>query len=538
MKQFRPAVALWLLSLAAQFPAQSLTTPLAPTSGQRGTMFDLVNTGPSPLVITGLEQNFLGAGGTPAVVEVYAVTAGGGHAGAASNPAAWTLLGSVPYLVLQPQGTLTAIPLLLSVPLASGATQGFYITTTPLTAAYVAYTETAPMALGTVIASNAQLACTVGVGKAYPFAATFSPRAWNGRVTYTVGASQAEYETNDAAATLTLNDASASPFARAVTRVCEGTPVRMRVQSTQIGMPSEGVITSVPLLAASEGAPVTMAGQIINANVTDPFLVFLSTGTVIAAPQIFVGTLEFNFIAPPALVILGIQAAHYNPASPDGLSLSQGCQFECVPTQALPAIANGPMGDDSATVIGLSCFTLFGRSYTTVNVVSNGRLMFGGVDLDAVPTIASALQDAPSIGAWADLAPQLGGGIVVSSPGPDLIEFIWSQVPYSGFSTLRTNWLIRLDLATQGITIDGLLSFPLFPSVTAPRSNSLVLGVCAGNLGATNPGQRTFAPGSSGLAPAGLGAVCAWGQAGAVAPGVNTIVFTPTPTLNYNWAAF
>ena len=64
-----------------------------------------------------------------------------------------------------------------NIELAAGTVTGFYVTTTT---GGMNYTN------GATTYSNADLQLSLGVGKAYAFGATFSPRSWDGTIHYLV----------------------------------------------------------------------------------------------------------------------------------------------------------------------------------------------------------------------------------------------------------------------------------------------------------------------------------------------------------------
>lgn len=173
------AVAFVTLPALAQSP---LTTTFAGGNGQSGNMFDIV--GVTSVVITGFDVHM--PTGTTATIEVYAVTAGTTYVGNETNAAAWTLLGSAAGVVSAGAGLPTPVPLTLNVPIVPGQVQGFYVTTTAATLSY-----TNGSVLGAVFAFNSDIQFLEGIGKAYPFGGTFSPRVWNGRIYYVPGSSGA-----------------------------------------------------------------------------------------------------------------------------------------------------------------------------------------------------------------------------------------------------------------------------------------------------------------------------------------------------------
>jgi len=178
----RTAFAAVTLVAAATAQCLSVTTTTVAGNGQNGTMFDIVNTSTSAITIGSFDQCFFNAN---AVVTFQIYTKPGTWNGSESNPTAWTLVGSTTNLAHGVAPALDPLPITVNVTIAPGATQGFYLTGD--TGTTVAYT-TGVNQLGTVIGSDASLQVTAGVGKSYPFGATFglptAGRLWNGRVNY------------------------------------------------------------------------------------------------------------------------------------------------------------------------------------------------------------------------------------------------------------------------------------------------------------------------------------------------------------------
>jgi len=170
-------------AMAASAQCLSVTTTTAAGNGQNGTMFDIVNTSTTAISIGSFDQCFVNIG-TSAFIEIY--TKAGTWNGSETNPGAWTLVGSTTNFAHGVAPALDALPIPVNVTIAAGATQGFYITGDVGTT--VAYTSGVNQ-LGAVIGSDSFLQVTAGVGKQYPFAATFGTpnmagRLWNGRVNY------------------------------------------------------------------------------------------------------------------------------------------------------------------------------------------------------------------------------------------------------------------------------------------------------------------------------------------------------------------
>ncbi len=151
--------------------ADTITTTFSGTNGQSGNMFDVTALAGS-IEIDSLDQIF-GSAGT-ATFEVYYVA--GGYAPNVNTASAWTLLGTTVQTV-PAAGVPVRIPI-GGLVIPAGQTYGLYVTTA--TGPGVRYsTLTAP-----VIYSNADIQLDLGVGKGYPFGATFTPRGWNGTLYY------------------------------------------------------------------------------------------------------------------------------------------------------------------------------------------------------------------------------------------------------------------------------------------------------------------------------------------------------------------
>jgi hypothetical protein len=173
-----------------------LTALTSSGNGQNGAMFDVVNISTGAMNIGSIDQCFFGAGSN----NMYIYTKTGTWNGFQANPGAWTLVGGP---VVTPHGVapvLDPIPLVVNVTIPPGATQAFYVTGDAATT--VAYTNgsTAPLVIGGVIASNADLQILGGIGVAYPFGGTFGlptiGRLFNGRLNYCPVGSGTVFATN------------------------------------------------------------------------------------------------------------------------------------------------------------------------------------------------------------------------------------------------------------------------------------------------------------------------------------------------------
>jgi hypothetical protein len=148
---------------------------------EHGQMFDVVAS--RSLTITGVAQNFNGGGGTRTFAIYYKA---GTHVGFEGTPNAWTFVGMAT-VNANAEGTLTTIPIAINLAIPAGQRYALYVTNTA--GNNVSYNEGS--AVGAVQASNAELTIYEGTGVAYGSAGfstpRFTPREWEGRLTYTHG---------------------------------------------------------------------------------------------------------------------------------------------------------------------------------------------------------------------------------------------------------------------------------------------------------------------------------------------------------------
>ncbi|NEX91895.1 autotransporter-associated beta strand repeat-containing protein [Caulobacter sp. 17J65-9] len=163
-----------VLAAAGAAHAQSLSTTYVGGNNQAGNLFDIQAS--TDLLLTGIDQSFITW--TPGST-YYVYIRQGGLTGDLSE---FTLLGSVSDLTVNPVGTPTHIPLTLNYGLYAGQRYGLYLTTDVGSAAAVSYTNGS--AVGDIAAQNDELTIYQGYGAAYPMAAFYSPRIWNGTLSY------------------------------------------------------------------------------------------------------------------------------------------------------------------------------------------------------------------------------------------------------------------------------------------------------------------------------------------------------------------
>jgi hypothetical protein len=164
-------------ALAAPAAAVTLSTPLTAGNGQSGIMFDIV-AGANALTITGGAVSLDSGAWT---IEIY--TRPGTMVGNLGS-AGWTLLSSLSGVSGGGDGSQTLIDF-ADFGMAAGSTTGLYITGTVGGTSIVNYTN--GTSVGGVVASDANLSILSGYGRSYAFGADFSPRNFNGSLTYILG---------------------------------------------------------------------------------------------------------------------------------------------------------------------------------------------------------------------------------------------------------------------------------------------------------------------------------------------------------------
>lgn len=184
--------------------AGNLTSTFAGGNGQSGNMFDVAAI--NDVTIDGMDVH-IGSTSTE-TVEIWTKT--GSYVGFTGNASAWTLIGSVS-VTGQGAGNATPLPAnsFTPVTITAGNTQAFYVTLT--TSTNIDYTNGTN--LGGIFAQNADLQFFEGVGNAYPFGGSFSPRVWNGTLYYNSGPRFSSLWTNAGGDTLTTDEDLSSLFA-------------------------------------------------------------------------------------------------------------------------------------------------------------------------------------------------------------------------------------------------------------------------------------------------------------------------------------
>lgn len=165
--------------LFAQCNSPHFTQMLA-NNGQNGIMFDI--TAITDVTIDSVWSNW--DPGTLPSVEIWFKT--GTCVGSQATPGAWTLIGSVNNLLSAGNNNFTQIPIYINQFVAAGQTVALYVTKGTTTGAVNANYTTGPLGstAGQLYNQNANIQVSYAYGKSYPFAATFNPRIFNGRIFY------------------------------------------------------------------------------------------------------------------------------------------------------------------------------------------------------------------------------------------------------------------------------------------------------------------------------------------------------------------
>ncbi len=507
-------------------PAQlSLTTTLLGGNGQNGAMFDITNISGNPVTITSFDQSFFTAG-TSALFEIWFVTTGTSYVGFENNAAGWTMAGSTPNLAHPTVLTAVPVPIAVNVTIPPGATQGFYCTSSNGTIAYTNGTV-----VGNVFASDAFIQFREGVGKAYPFGGSFTPRVWNGIINYQAGGTVVPlFQVNQLNSSLDVNGTQGSAFGKARTQVCTGATVTFNSIGL-LGQAWEAVLSPASTISATTpGSAVTPAGQIVNLDLTQP-IIFLNGG-----PVLVLLPYPGNFAAPvnagPVAQTISAMQIMLDPSSPDFYTLSQSLQLD-ITGAAIPAgpIA-GPTLDDSEVAINVGCVSVFGTAYSQIFIESNGRIMFGVGNTGFGPSAALIQSQSPSCGVWTDFNPANGGTITATQPTPGVLDVAYANLAYFTIAAPSTFNLI-FDTNTNVFSITGLNTIGL-------GGGAMLIGLSGGNaVGATDAGQAMFSPGglpNVGITSNATDMIYMLGTQGTVTTGITRIDFTPNAFGNYDWA--
>lgn len=353
-----------------------------------------------------------------------------------------------------------------------------------------------------------------------------------------------------------LTNNGASPIDLAAT-VCDPT-INANFASTNTGLGWDLAISTRPAVGAAgicgpgNGGFLSNHDQAVNVDLTDPALLYMNGGVALSTTTPFAGPVTMPVITTTPISRVTAQMHILSPSHPDGAQVSAAATLTIL-SGSVTTLAHT---DDSTVTATFSSFcnapaagvTFYGTSYSSVSVISNGRVMFGAGDTDLSPTVAEALADLPFIGFWTDCNPAaVGSGKVTVSTANSLVTFRWNAVYYFGTTTPCTFEIVH-DPATGRWTLDSLDGIVPNPAALG-GGDAQFLGLSPGTAATpTNPGSVTFTPSGTGSPAATALIYDFWDGLAASAPnainklaslqsGTVRIEFTPAGN-GYTWSAF
>jgi hypothetical protein len=370
------------------------------------------------------------------------------------------------------------------------------------------------------------------------------------------------YQVNTPGASLDAGGVLGSSFTVAMTTgtVC-GPPLVFQLGSTYPGQGYDVAISLLPPLAGpgpcdspGTGAFVSSNGQIVAIDFTDPQLSYLNGGVLLSTSAAFPGNHSITALAGVPIPRVTLQLHILAPSHADGAQVSQPVVAEVL-NGDLVTLA---LGDDSSAAVDVSTLcqgpmggvSYYGTSYTTIQVISNGRILFGAADTDFSPTVTEALADDPFLGFWTDLDPgAAGSGAITVSTMGGLVTVRWNGVPHFG-STSACTFEIAFDPGSGSWTLGALQGVVPNPGGGGGGGSAQFLGLSAGlGGGATDAGPTVFSAGGSGAPAAPTDMLYDfWDGLTSSAPnsihlvaslqnGLSRIVFTPAGGA-YSWAGY
>lgn len=360
-----------------------------------------------------------------------------------------------------------------------------------------------------------------------------------------------QFQVNQPSSSFDIDGANGTAFVLANPKACVGNTATANIASTEINQGWDILIGGAPIKSASQGAPATLGGQLVNVDLADPTLTFLNNLSLI--PNFSPLSIPVGITVPFSL---SLQQFNISPTNPDGLALSAPSRFEATPLGTTLTYGQAVLPDDGWLGLPFSALpqlptcaspipniTFWGTVYTGAFVCTNGRVMFdnglitAAMLQDWTPTAATALQG-PFAGFWADLEPNNtpGAQLVIDWTAGNVVTMTYTNHRYWGLASNIGvgSATMAFDIATGGVTLSGLSS--IGPHLAG--TTNMFLGVSKGP-GATDPGQTAFVAGNSGSMGAGTDMVYQLGLEGTLAAGVASLVFTPNMLQGgYSWAAF
>ena len=210
-------------------------------------------------------------------------------------------------------------------------------------------------------------------------------------------------------------------------------------------------------LPASGGGTLFADGQIVNLDLGATMLQLWDWQPTTSS--------SFVFTAPSAPMDIVTQMAITNPGSPIGFNVSAAAELDVVACSA--STATHSLGDDDniAITLGtggthdcLSNVAIYGTSYTTLYINSNGSVSANTGSDDFTSSVSEFLSEMPRIaGQWSDLNPS-GQGTVqsISSAAGLSVQFV-GVVEWGASATVDfdIDFLTNGDISIASHTVNG-----------------------------------------------------------------------------------
>lgn len=301
--------------------------------------------------------------------------------------------------------------------------------------------------------------------------------------------SQAQWQTNSAAALLTIDGVAGGAFAPAVVTRCVNEGAMVTIDTVNVGAPFDIVTTAgiASMVPATGGGMTFSPSAILNLDPTLPFssqfgLTFMNNFPGTVSIPLPTGVTEDRYA----------QMVVVQPAVPNGLTFSAAVQLTVTNAGSLASVP-GPQGDDvfvqvmpsAQPLCGPASIPFAGTSYTDLFIDSNGTVSFGAGVADASPTVAEFMSGPPRLaGLWTDLAPNEAGTVEVRVLyGAVIVSFDEVAVAGSG-GAIRHSVDLVFDTGAGSAAIYGF-------SPDAAHSIDTLVGLSPGG-GATDPGSMMF----------------------------------------------
>ncbi len=379
-------------------------------------------------------------------------------------------------------------------------------------------------AVGEVFASDGVLQIHRGYGTGEFALPLLSPRRMSATFHYscpgTPSSTSTQYQTNPSQASLVVENLVATRCQRAkvIHPIYACTPPvapsgSIAIRSALSGQPWDLAISPAPLQPASLGGATLPDGQIANLDLNFP-LVFMLGGLGATWPGLPLGgssALNIQYtLASPAL--FSLQSVFVDPSSASGLRLTQASEIHGVATP-IPTTADITLSTGRALALNVTtppyCWVsqipFAGTSYSTMNLMSRGRVSFGSpIDNIGGVFLSEFLTALPSVAVWTEWHTFFpGGGVRAQYLGGGIIRIDYTTQYLRETAGPISTFGFQFDTNNGEVVIDGLTGIAPNPRGTAggfflPTEDSMILGITRGSNIATNNGLTTFTAAGAG----------------------------------------